>query len=347
MRFVTLKAGYRPVFWGKLDTASRFLEGDYIETVDGLFFAVKGLHHPVDGVIATLRYVPDPEGERERDGVRYRRMYDLEETTRLLAAEHPGYLNRVEGLSLVLQTVPLEKIRRIYKPVERLAHIMEDSRREPETTVSKFVEALREASGVPEACFGVSGSLLIGLQRPESDVDLNVYGASEGRRVYETLKHLREELSWVNPYDDSTVQPVLEARWGDTGLSLETFRGVEKAKVLHGLVSGRDYFIRLIRDREADEASRPLGAVTVRATVADAEGSIYTPCIYRVVGAETQGHAVTELLSFRGKFTEMAVEGDVVEARGTLEEVGGGEKRYRVVLGGRGDYLVPVRLLDA
>jgi len=330
-----------------LDTTSRFLEGDYIETVDGLFFAVKGLHHPVDGVIATLRYMPDPEGERTREDVRYRRMYDLEETTRLLDAEHPGYLNRVEGLNLVLQTVPLVKIRRVYKPVERLAHIMEGPRGEPETILVKFVEALRDASGVPEACFGVSGSLLIGLQRPESDVDLNVYGLSEGRRVYETLKRLREELGWVNPYDDSTVQPVLEARWGDTGLSLETLRGVEKAKVLHGLVSGRDYFMRLIRDREADEASRPLGTVTVRATVTDDEGSIYTPCLYCVEGAEAQGHTVTELLSFRGKFTEMAVEGDVVEARGTLEVAGGGVKRYRVVLGGRGDYLVPVRLLDA
>jgi len=347
MHFVTLKAGYLPVFWGKLDTASRFLEGDYIETVDGLFFAVKGLHHPVDSVVATLRYVPNPEGDRNRNGVRYRRMYDLEATTRLLAAEHPGYLNRVEGLSLVLQTVPLDKIRRVYKPVERLAHIMENPEGEPETTVYEFVEALREASEVPEACFGVSGSLLIGLQRPRSDVDLNVYGASEGRRVYEVLQRLREELDWVNPYDDSTVQPVLEARWGKSGLGLETLRGVEKAKVLHGLVYGRDYFIRLIRDSEADEASVPLGAVTVRATVADGEGWIYTPCLYRVDGAMAQGHVVTELLSFRGKFTEMAVEGDVVEARGALEEVGGGEKRYRVVLGGKGDYLVPVRLLDA
>ena len=331
-----------------MDTASRFLEGDYVETVDGLFFAVKGIHHPVDGVIATLRYMPDPEGERKRDGVRYRRMYDLKETTRLLAAEHPSYLNRVEGLSLVLQTVPMEKIRRVYKPIECLARIMEDPEGEPETTVSKFVEALREASGVPETRFGVSGSLLIGLQRPESDIDLNVYGASEGRRVYEALKRLREELGWVKPYDDFTVQPVLEARWGRSGLSLETLRGVEKAKVLHGLVYGRDYFMRLIRDREADETSRPLGAVTVRATVTDDEGSIYTPCLYHVDGAEAQGHTVTELLSFRGKFTEMAVEGDVVEARGTLETVVGGcEKRHRVVLGSKGDYLVPVRLLDA
>jgi len=330
-----------------LDTASRFLEGDYIETVDGLFFAVKGLHHPMDSVVATLRYVPDPEGERERGGVRYRRMYDLEETTRMLEAEHPGYLNRVEGLNLVLQTVPLEKIKRVYKPVECLARIMMGPRGEPETTLTKFVEALRDASGVSEACFGVSGSLLIGLQRPESDVDLNVYGASEGRLVYEALKRLRKELDWVKPYDDSSVQPVLEARWGSTGLNLEKLVGVEKAKALHGLVCGRDYFMRLIRDREEDEASRPLGAVTVRATVTDAEGSIYTPCLYRVDGADAQGREVTELLSFRGKFTEMAALGDVVEARGTLEAVGREEKLYRVVLGSWGDYLVPVRLLDA
>jgi len=37
-----------------------------------------------------------------------------------------------------------------------------------------------------------------------------------------------------------------------------------------------------------------------------------------------------------------------VEARGTLEEaMRGGEKRYRVVLGARGDYLMPAWLLDA
>jgi len=331
-----------------LDTASRFLEGDYLETVDGLFFAVKGLHHPADSVIATLRYVPDPAGGRLRDGVRYRRMYSLEETTRLLEAEHPGYLNRVEELDLVLQTVPLGKIRRVYKPVERLASIMEDPGEGPEETVADFVDALCSASGVPEDCFGVSGSLLIGLQRPESDVDLNVYGASEGMKVYEALKRLREELDWVKPYDDSTVQQVLDARWGGTGIGLERLRGVEKAKVLHGLVQGRDYFIRLIRDLDEDDESKPLGVVTMRAKVTDAEGSIYTPCIYRVEGAEARGHEVTELLSYRGKFTEMAAEGDVVEVRGALEEaVRGGEKRHRVVLGARGDYLVPARLLDA
>jgi predicted nucleotidyltransferase len=194
----------------------------------------------------------------------------------------------------------------------------------------------------------VSGSLLIGLHRPESDIDLNVYGAAEGMRVYEALGRLRKELDWVKPYDDATVQRVLEARWGNTDIDPEKLRDLEKAKVLHGLVNGKDYFMRLIRDLEKDDVSRPLGAVTVRATVTDAGGSIYTPCLYHLKGAEAQGHTVTELLSYRGKFTEMAEEGETVEARGTLEAaMREGEKRYRVVLGAKGDYLVPTWLLDA
>ena len=48
-------------------------------------------------------------------------------------------------------------------------------------------------------------------------------------------------------------------------------------------------------------------------------------------------------MSFRGKFTEQAKEGDVVEARGTLEEVEYSDRAiYRVILGGRGDHLVPI-----
>ncbi|MBN2334350.1 hypothetical protein JXL21_02240, partial [Candidatus Bathyarchaeota archaeon] len=313
-------------------------------------FAVKGLHHPAGSVLATLRYVPDPEGDRVRDGVRYRRLYDLGETTRYLEERHPEYLSMVEELSLVLQTVPEEKIRRVYKPAEALARIIEDSVGEPMTTVARLVTALSEGSGVHTRSFGVSGSLLIGLQRPESDVDLNVYGDEEGRRVYHALRKLREESGWVKPYDESTVQAVLESRWSDTGIDLAKLAQVETAKVLHGLAAGRDYFIRLIRDQPRDDRSVPLGVAVVRGEVVEAE-AIYTPCLYTLRGAKSaapHGSDVVELLSFRGKFTEQAEVGDYMEARGTLEMVSrGGATRYRVILGGRGDYLAPAGLLDA
>ena len=43
------------------------VESFYLETMEGLFFAVKGLEHPPDRWIAVLRYAPDPErGSREK-----------------------------------------------------------------------------------------------------------------------------------------------------------------------------------------------------------------------------------------------------------------------------------------
>jgi predicted nucleotidyltransferase len=64
-------------------------EGFAVQTADRLVFTVKGLIHPPDRVIAYLRYLPDPQGDRERDGVRYRRVYQFEEQRRILQARYP------------------------------------------------------------------------------------------------------------------------------------------------------------------------------------------------------------------------------------------------------------------
>jgi len=40
----------------------RAREGDFLETLEGLIFDVKGLLHPDARVIAYLRYLPDPHG---------------------------------------------------------------------------------------------------------------------------------------------------------------------------------------------------------------------------------------------------------------------------------------------
>jgi predicted nucleotidyltransferase len=50
---------------------------------------------------------------------------------------------------------------------------------------------------------------------------------------------------------------------------------------------------------------------------------------------------VVELVSYRGKFTEQAVKGDRVKFRGRVEEaLYPSGTRCRIMLGGRGDYLV-------
>jgi predicted nucleotidyltransferase len=96
------------------------------------------------------------------------------------------------------------------------------------------------------------------------------------------------------------------ARWGDTGLDLERFRRVECNKVLHGLISGIDYFIRLLV-KEEFSTSTPMNTVTISATVTDSSHAIYTPCIYKIKDVVVEdGYEqleISELKSYRGKFT--------------------------------------------
>lgn len=329
---------------GQLDG---YNEGDYIQTTDGLFFAVKGSKHPEGLVVGILRYLPDPDGDRVLDGMKYRRVYDIGSTTDYLRENHPEYVNYIPRIGIELQSVPASRIARYYEPRERLNEILSNPRIEVERVLTDFVKALSEKSGVPTASFGVSGSLLIGLQTESSDIDINVYGQSEARRVYDSLVELIETLDWVRPLEGELFDSVLKSRWRDTGLSLGLFSRIESSKVLHGIVQGREYFVRLLISDD-DYVSEPIRRATIRARVTDDSKSIFNPCIYGVtqVSGDT-GSQVTELKSYRGKFTEQAHEGDLVEALGTLEKVQGKDGvYYRLMLGASGDYLLPLDSKD-
>lgn len=337
-----------------LDPPSHALvEGDYIETEEGLLFTVKGLSHPKEGVIAFLRYLPDDVGERRRGSQRYKRIYDFDEATEILRRKTPQFVRHTEQMGLTLQIVPWDKISRVYKPQERLQSLIESPKTNLERSVVRFASILSSESGVSLENFGVSGSVLIGLATSKSDIDIVVYGGGEGKLAYKALDELRGKGGDISLYDETTVENILKSRWGDTDLDPINLRKIEIKKILHGLFGGTDYFVRLVKrpkEVELEIASRPFCKVRLRAVISQASESIFTPCTYSVrnchfLDTDFQTE-VSELLSFRGKFTEMAREGDEVEAQGTLEEVMYQSRTiHRVVLGGKGDYLVPVRLL--
>jgi predicted nucleotidyltransferase len=329
---------------------SERLEGDYIETIEGLFFAVKGVHHTSSSTVAFLRYMPDLKGERMRNGRRYSRFYDLKHTEDILKRDYPHYLNRIEKKSLILQSVPNKYILRIFDPREKLRKIIDKPEGDLHRTIVSLAESLQN-KGVSIEAMGVSGSVLIDLAGPDSDVDIIVYGMEEGRKAIEGLIELRRETDWITAYDEENVMEVVRSRWVDSGLDLKKFCSLEIRKILHGRVDNRDYFFRLLRlphEVKVEDNSRPLGIVRLRATISDAKGAIFTPCSYGIEDCEYLDSCglpiASELLSYRGKFTEQAEEGDMVKVRGTLEEaVSRGERSFRIVLGRKGDYLISVK----
>jgi predicted nucleotidyltransferase len=191
---------------------------------------------------------------------------------------------------------------------------------------------------------------LIGLAKATSDVDLIIYGIDAGQKGIQALKKLRNNADLVKPYDITTVEKVTHSRWSDTGLDFDRLWRIEISKILHGLVDSKDYFVRLVRDADEFEkeiSSRPLGTVSLRATIKNDRYSTYTPCSYDIQNCSYLNNddlpKPTELISYRGKFTEQAKKGQRVMVRGTLEKVKYADRSiFRIILGQIGDYLMPI-----
>lgn len=331
------------------------VEGFALETEDGLIFTVKGLVHPPDRIIAYLRYVPDPAGDRERNGTRYRRVSQFQEQQAVLRARWPAYLRDEPMFGIPLQAVPRERVRLVRDPCLRLQHLFERGPADAlEETALALVELLRTTSGVSRSALGLSGSLLLGLHSAASDVDLVVYGEEECRAVHRALAALLDDpLASVRRPRGQELAAIHTEHRTDTPLALADFARHQAGKVNEGSFQGCRYFLRFVKrphevaERYGNPRYEPLGTVVIRARVRDHSDSMFTPCCYRVSDASVLEGApradLREIVSFRGRFTDQAGSGDWVVARGGLELVVPWQlpRFSRLVVGGQsGDYLV-------
>ncbi len=332
------------------DQTNPIIESHYLETREGLFFAVKGLVHPPDRFLGCLRYIPDPEGDRQKAGRRYRRLYHFAEQEQFLQAECPHYLAFDPTCRVTLQSVPRACVQRVYDPRQCLQDLLRSERDPVQEDARAFASALRQEASIPWNGLGVSGSLLIGVQAPRSDLDVSVYGTQNGWAVHRALKQLlADEAGPIRKYDRQGVETLYAERVADTRMAFDDFVKAEKDKVMQGQFRDRPYFIRFLREpAETDESYgdfdyTPLGRAGIRATVADANESIFTPCRYRLAAVRDVAGAavkdVAEIVSYRGRFCEQARAGDKIQARGTLERVQAKDGRvwHRLLLGNHPD----------
>lgn len=324
-------------------------EGDLIEAFDHTIFDVKGLVHPPGKVIAFIRYVPDPEGDRRRDGETYRKIYPLEERYELLRQRYPHYLVFDDVFDDYLNEVPMELVKHHYDPLQKPVELRNrGDLDEVERQALELLELLKEQSGIPWSSIGITGSILVRLHRPNSDIDPIIYGGKNCSSVYEVLREmLTGERGPLRPYETEDLKRLYKSRVKDTIMPFKDFLRNEKGKLLQGKFGGRDYFIRFVKDwgevKEGygDILYRSMGYARVVATVVDASEAIFTPCRYEIDEVRVvEGRRVApikEIASFRGRFCEQAGLGEHIEAQGKLEMVrkGDGTTYYRLLLGGR------------
>jgi len=333
-------------------------EGDFIETSEGLMFDVKGIIHPPNRIIAFLRYFPDEKGKRKKNSERYSKVYSLSKRYALLENRFPQYLVHNPVFDVTLCEVPVDAVKKHYKPAQKLQELRNSSSPdELENLALQLTKVLKENANIPWNAIGISGSIMARLHKPSSDIDVIVYGSKNCRKVHSTMENLLGgKQGSFKPYTRRGLKTLFDFRSKDTVVGFEDFVRSESRKVLQGKFMGTDYFIRFVKDwseigeKYGDVQYVNVGYARVKATVADDSESIFTPCVYKISDVRIlegpQIKPLEEIASFRGRFCEQARNGEVVIAQGKVEHVIDNKrnrKHFRLLLGNKpSDYFVTI-----
>ena len=331
-------------------------EGDLLETRDGAIFDVKGLVHPADRVVAFIRYFLEEKGDRKKNGFAYQKVYSLSERYSLLRQNFPTYLVYDPVFDETLCEVPIDRVRKHFDPVKKLRQLRSSKTLDAiENKALQLTELLKQNSNIPWSTIGISGSILAGLHKIDSDIDPIVYGSANCRRIHSTLQEMfNNSHSPLKRYSQRELRSLFEFRSKDTLMSFQEFVRTESRKAFQGKFTKTDYFIRFVKNwNEIDEKYgdiqyRNIGYAKIKATIADDSESIFTPCKYTLEKtAIINGPKlpqITEIASFRGRFCEQAKNGEMIVAQGKVERVADtkqSQEHFRLLIGNKpSDYMI-------
>ncbi len=336
------------------------IEGDFIRDIHGIYYDVKGFEHPPDRIIAYPRYIPDKSGDRLKDGIRYRKIYDLKDRYRYISKVLKEYLVFDNVFGRLVPEIPLKHIVEYVKPVRRLALFRKcySSLIEPLRSAVDLAKLIVSESKILWDSIGLTGSLSIGLFNESSDIDLIIYGSSNTLRVLKALSRLFSE-GILSRYDENQLHRLYRFRKAYYNLSFNEFKTLESRKIDEGLYKGRDFYIRFVKSsnelhKYGEYRYRYVCRALIRGLVIDDSEAPFTPCRY-IVRLEVlkcaddsikAGIDMLELTSFRGRYSNLLVRNDYIEALGRLEAVYRNDDLtgYRLVVGE--DYMDYVKIID-
>ncbi|MFX1392834.1 MAG: nucleotidyltransferase domain-containing protein [Promethearchaeota archaeon] len=329
----------------------RGIEGDYIETKDNLFFDVKGLLHPKDRKICFIRFYPHSEGDRIKNGRKYKKIYDLKERYLFLRENYPKYLFFSEELDSELQGVKDEDIKKIYTPREYFKSLFNKSNLSQIEKSSKELCELFIQEGLPDNSIGITGSSMVGLSKDDSDIDLIIYGTDVSLKFQEKLEQIINECDNCRKYNLQEFVSHYEWRAGGSDVPFDNFMQCEQRKLHQGIFKGFEFFIRFIKSPEDwhvsffDYKYKNCGRIKLKALIIDDKNSIFTPCSYKInvikiIESDIPSNRmnlnyISEVNSFRGRFCEHAKKGEKILVEGKLEEIfieGKNKKKYYRIL---------------
>ena len=303
-----------------------FLPKSFIETAEGLLFAIVAEGLEAGKVRCFLRYVRHENGQW--------RKVQTDEANELLAKNYPGYLFHSAEFDANLHAVSVEQIAKHHRPQQRLKQLLENSLHDEIENDCLSLCRLFEQTEMDLKHFGVTGSLLIQQQKESSDIDLVCYDITVFHQCRAVVGDLIEqnvladlsEKDWRESYDRR-----------DCDLSFDEYVWHEQRKANKGLINGRKFDLSLVESNNTNNnVYKKLGATILQAVVTDATRAFCYPSEFKISHATIQS-----VVCFTATYVGQAIVGETVEISGQLEQDEFGNQR--IVVGSsreaRGEYI--------
>lgn len=292
------------------------LAKDFIETAEGLVFAVVENGLEQDKVLCFLRYVTVD---------RQWKKVNTEQANQFLADKYPHYLYYSPHKQAHCHAVVCKAIFKHHKPREKLQSILVDKRiNAVEMDLIKLCH-LYEKNGLNLNNIGVTGSILISAQQQSSDIDLVFYcrdDFNQARKITQKLISQGDcsELNaddWLASFDRRSCE-----------LGYSEYLWHEKRKFNKAVINHRKFDLTLVS--EAIQQTTVInyekqGAVLLKVQVVDDTLAYDYPAEFGIKYQQIQS-----IVSYTATYTGQAKNGEWVEVAGQLEYASDGTKRIVV-----------------
>jgi len=303
---------------------------DFIETAEGMIFAVVAHGTEQGKVLCFLRYV--------KDNLDWKKV-STEPANAFLRQYHPGYLHYSPVLDAHLHAVAIDRVVIHHQPKQRLQHIMQANQPDAiERDLFQLCQLLQQ-HGLDLTQTGVTGSLLVGVQKQQSDIDLVCYG----RSVFHHCRAITGELiaqGQLQELNDNDWQESYQRR--SCELSFAEYVWHERRKTNKAVINGRKFDLNFIDDSLCSEAAsyQKQDAITLQCKIIDDTHAFDYPAEFKIDHEQFDA-----IVSFTATYTGQAVKGETVEVSGVVEQTQQGVKR--IVVGSsreaHGEYIKVIR----
>ena len=294
---------------------TEFRAKDFVQTEHGLVFAVvsDGLEH--GKVLCFLRYIYR-EGQWQK--------VDTDTANTLLKKNHPEFLYFSEALDALLHAVDASAVKQHFQPQLVLQELLALDSSEPVIEDMQKLCHLLKANQLDLTQFGVTGSILVGMQNHASDIDLVCYQ----REAFHQARHVIQAMIAQDKCQALNDQDWLSAyQRRACDFALDDYIWHEQRKYNKAIFNQRKFDLSLIAAKPKSSVSRfqKQGAIHLIAEVSDDHYAFDYPAILEIKHLD-----IAEVVCFTATYAGQAKIGETIEVAGQLEVDDNGCRRIVV-----------------